>query len=228
MSGSTLQRAAHDAKILMLGTASTSLATRRQIGLDYVRAAAIVLVLVCHYLAFSLHVSPRIAYPLGTLGVELFFVLSGFLIGGILIQDIARNDGVVDGAVVCRFWYRRWMRTIPNYLLFLGFAVLSAGWIPPEMAAQYLTFTQTWFGGVAFFGNSWSLAVEEWFYLLLPVLVLAGWMAFGRNTKRAVVSAMILMFVVPTALRLTIGPGRFWDEGIRKATMFRLDAIMLC
>src|ERR1039458_8648984 len=84
---------------------------RRNFGLDALRAAAIMMVLLCH-------MTGALKF-LGIYGVELFFVLSGFLIGDILIRSAARK-GRFEFKDLTEFWTRRWFRTLPNYYWFLA------------------------------------------------------------------------------------------------------------
>ena len=93
----------------------------RVFGLDLVRFVAVSLVLAAHAADafFPVCQSPRTLETLGVCGVELFFVLSGFLIGGIIIDTLAR-----DPRWLANFWLRRWMRTLPSYFLFLVVNVL--------------------------------------------------------------------------------------------------------
>src|SRR5688572_4697894 len=90
----------------------------RKIGLDLPRALAITLVLVSHFV--------KRCEILGFYGVELFFALSGFLIGGILYRDLAASPGWTFPRVK-HFWFRRWWRTLPNYYLFLIIALIFHG-----------------------------------------------------------------------------------------------------
>ena len=85
--------------------------SQRNFGLDVLRAAAIVMVLVSH--------TANALNFLGVYGVELFFVLSGFLIGDILIRSAARQSRF-DFRDLAEFWTRRWFRTLPNYYWFLA------------------------------------------------------------------------------------------------------------
>jgi peptidoglycan/LPS O-acetylase OafA/YrhL len=147
--------------------------------LDGLRGLAIFLVLVWHYSAF-IHVPAHTAaaYAVGALsltwsGVDLFFVLSGFLIGGILLDNrFATNYFKV-------FYARRFFRILPLY-----FAIISVGQIAGVHRSDvvmlpwyvYATFTQTiWTlltGRVDYWlGVTWSLGVEEQFYLLLPLTI---------------------------------------------------------
>ena len=95
----------------------------RIFSLDVARTIAILFVVLTHSAALfpSLNQAyrPLIRYFLGLQGVELFFVLSGFLIGTILIKTYEQTDNF-DFTVVKIFWKKRWFRTLPNYYLFLA------------------------------------------------------------------------------------------------------------
>lgn len=150
----------------------------RLAGLDTLRALAIALVLMSHYHGFVSH-APTFGFmgTIGWAGVDLFFVLSGYLIGNQLLAPAARGDHL-DLKI---FFARRLLRTLPNY-----YAVLAVYLLLPDspiagksMAPvwQFLTFTQNF--GLNYgetFTHSWSLCIEEQFYLVFPlaVLVLVG------------------------------------------------------
>jgi len=159
----------------------------------------------------------------GQLGVELFFVLSGFLIGGILATEAERGD--LD---VRQFWMRRWLRTLPNYYLFLVLnlvleRVATGAW---PSAWAYAIFAQNlaW-PNPPFYPESWSLAVEEIFYLVAPLLIL---LARGRLARwMRPVPLIVLGILVFTAIRVgyVLHENPSWDAGVRKVTFVRLDAI---
>ena len=196
----------------------------RKVGLDYVRAFAILCVLISHLLEIYWHLAQKI-YPLGTVGVELFFVLSGYLIGGIFLSILAKGQDRLTPQTIFRFWCRRWLRTVPLYLIFLGVFALGEH-MPHAMVARYLTFTQNLAWPMpAQFNVSWSLSVEEWFYLSLPAVTFIFGMMI-RDGRRALLVAAAVMLIGPMILRLTVGPGKEWDSAIRKVVVMRLDAIM--
>ena len=142
----------------------------RVANLDLLRALAIALVVVCN--AGVEGVIPagaagRLAAS-GWVGVDLFFVLSGWLIGGLYWRELGRF-GDVD---VVRFWARRWLRTIPAYLVALHAVFLARrAFVDPALAydAGYLAFVQNYYAHTPYWGLSWSLCVEEHFYLALPL-----------------------------------------------------------
>ena len=88
-------------------------------GLDLYRSIAIILVVFTHG-AYLLEKTPFEGFPFIKMldGVDLFFVLSGFLIGGILLKDITSTSGI-GFKKLFNFWKRRWLRTLPNYYLIL-------------------------------------------------------------------------------------------------------------
>lgn len=193
-------------------------------GLDLLRALAILLVLISHasFMFLPLTHDLEAWWMLGQFGVELFFVLSGFLIGGILLDQAGRGN--LD---VGHFWMRRWLRTLPNYYLFLLINLLlarvtSGAW---PHAWGYIFFAQNLAWPVPmFYGESWSLAIEEIFYLAAPLLVLACNRLRLRAGAVSLVCGGIALF---TAVRIGFvfwqDPG--WDEGVRKVAVVRLDAI---
>jgi peptidoglycan/LPS O-acetylase OafA/YrhL len=144
--------------------------------LDGLRGIAISLVLFWHY-SFVFRAEPHSirAYlqapaAIGWSGVDLFFVLSGFLIGGILIDSRGKHDYFLA------FFRRRAVRILPLYftVLFFGIAFFPGDAGPPFVAL--LSFTQNIWDAITgdmnfWFGHSWSLAVEEQFYLLLPLVI---------------------------------------------------------
>lgn len=152
--------------------------------LDVVRGLAILLVLVYHYLPRTPDLVPPLlilATRLFWSGVDLFFVLSGFLIGGILLSNKDKDQYFQT------FYIRRAARILPLYLLICGILVVitQTNWISGEEALRlnsipiwsYLTFTQNFWMALnqKFSGPwldvSWSLAIEEQFYIFLPLLI---------------------------------------------------------
>jgi peptidoglycan/LPS O-acetylase OafA/YrhL len=143
-------------------------------GLDLLRAIAIVLVLLTHYNGFVAQSSIFGAIgDAGWAGVDLFFVLSGYLIGNQLLAPAARGESLS----LKTFFARRLLRTLPNYYAVLAVYLLlphSPIW-GKSMAPvwNFLSFTQNF--GMMYgqtFTHSWSLCIEEQFYLLLPLAVL--------------------------------------------------------
>jgi len=143
----------------------------RQPGLDLLRALAIIVVVIYHagIMGFSM---PGRVHRWGWIGVDLFFVLSGYLIGGQLLATLARNQSIE----LKRFFARRALRIMPAYFVILAIYIFLPFWREyPEMYPwwKFLFSVQNigLHGGTAF-SHAWSLAVEDQFYLTLPFILL--------------------------------------------------------
>ncbi len=162
-------------------------------------------------------------------GVELFFVLSGWLIGHLLIEQAAAPSW--RGWRI--FMVRRWMRTLPLY--YLCVAVLAV-FMPPEFwkvghaalwpaLPYYLTLTQNlgWPMVADWFSPSWSLVIEEWFYLTFSAGLLAFAVWLGR--RWALFLTLGLFLAGPALFRYELPLGVDFGEYVRKIAAGRLDAI---
>jgi peptidoglycan/LPS O-acetylase OafA/YrhL len=178
----------------------------RSLGLDLLRATAILMVLANHWAShfgywFGFQVPP-VADAIGDTGVEIFFALSGFLIGRILI-GIARARPTWSDFLI--FMTRRAIRTLPLYFLWL--ALLLAVFPPTQdalvTALRCLTLSQNLVADMPpdyFYAVTWSLTIEEWFYLLFGALLLILAQRFGG--RRALSWCLVLFLLIPLALRL--------------------------
>ncbi|MFN2476219.1 MAG: acyltransferase family protein [Chthoniobacterales bacterium] len=205
-------------------------ARARQPGLDLLRAVAILLVLFYHAGLFGFAL-PGQVQRFGWIGVDLFFVLSGYLIAGQLLSSVARGAQFN----VRRFFWRRALRILPAYLvivaIYFGWAALREyPTIPPLW--KFLTFTQNLglHGGTAF-SHAWSLCVEAQFYLALPV-VLVGLRKLGRGGVRVAVaiilSGILLRGTIASSLAVDGAvPFHGFQPCIYYATWTRLDPLVL-
>jgi peptidoglycan/LPS O-acetylase OafA/YrhL len=143
--------------------------------LDGLRAISIVFVLVAHLsgtqnFPIQLHHS---AYRLGEFGVRVFFVISGFLITSILLSELQRKGDIS----LRRFYFRRALRLFPaSYFLILVIAILAARHVivlERWDLTSAITYTMNYHPtGSWSVGHLWSLAIEEQFYILWPVILL--------------------------------------------------------
>jgi len=170
---------------MLPSTRSPASAPHRNNGLDTLRAAAIMLVFMYHYMGFvSGTATFGWASKVGWTGVDLFFVLSGYLISNQIFAGIARGQQLS----LKHFYARRFLRTLPNFyvvlaLYFLFPLTMGGNGLPPLW--RFLTFTQNlWLRPGTAFSHAWSLCVEEQFYLLLPAVVIVA-ARYGKSIRLA-------------------------------------------
>jgi len=208
--------------------------SNRKFGLDVIRFTAIVLVLLSHtiyLLPLNYGAKSFIFHYFGFLGVELFFVLSGFLIGTILIKSI-ENSKVITPKLIFIFWVKRWLRTLPIYYLILilnWFVVLQL----PVPVFDYFIFTQNFSTPhPSFFGEVWSLSIEECFYLLFPIILAFQFYVFHNFLKfkkrRVFIFSVFLLITTGAVFRCFEEVSSFseWDSNLRKIVIFRMDSIV--
>jgi len=210
--------------------------SRRIPELDGLRGLAILMVLASHYFGASIFAPDRsgLAYlqallEKGALGVDLFFVLSGFLIGGILLDNRGCNN------YFKAFYARRMFRIFPLYYAVLAAFVLATAVLPrarfgslfdnPLPMWPYFLYVQNIARvgiiptGTRWLGPTWSLAIEEQFYLVLPALV------WAVKPKRLGFVLASLAFGGPI-LRALEYPF-LHAHGVWIFTVGRIDALML-
>ena len=211
---------------------------QRVFGLDLMRTIAILMVLFGHCL-WIFPESKRFLYQLfvlfGFFGVEIFFVLSGFLIGKILYQLYLKNDFSIT--TVFYFLKRRWFRTLPNYFLVLivniGIAFLI-GYSTPSLW-RYFFFLQNFkITMLSFFPESWSLSVEEFAYIVLPFFLLfLATLYKPKNKSRFFLVTVLLLILIffcnkiyyqNTTANTTIDQ---WNISLKSVVLYRLDSIFI-
>lgn len=208
----------------------------RVFGLDILRAIAILFVVIEHGTVLL----PKELIAVSELfifdGVSVFFVLSGFLIGGILIKIFEANDEI-NFKLVKEFWIRRWFRTLPNYYLVLFILTVLNYFFVNDFelwkVKRYIFFAQNLNNAhPAFFGEAWSLSIEEWFYIIIPLLIVFFLKVFKIKSKEAVITVAVIIILSITVFRfyrhLNIEVLRYkdWDLLFRKQVFTRLDSIM--
>jgi peptidoglycan/LPS O-acetylase OafA/YrhL len=195
----------------------------RVIQLDFVRGLAILLVISYHAMTRQDMNHPveqilSAARHVGWIGVDLFFVLSGFLVGGLLVQEWMKSGTIRIG----RFLVRRMFKIWPAYYFYIFFQIavhrhaLSTFWWQNLLNIQNYAGTSL--------NHTWSLAVEEHFYLLLPVVLL--WIHRNRYTRSHIIQTLICLciavLIIRTASYIADGPGMSQWE-----THTRLDSLLV-
>ena len=212
----------------------TTLPTQRNHGLETLRALAIVFVVLHHYVLF---VSEADTFgwigEIGWVGVDLFFALSGYLIGNQIFGALRSGRPFS----LLRFYARRLLRTLPNFYVVLALYVLWP-WFrhgsPLLPLWEYVSFTQNinLQPGTAF-SHAWSLCIEEQFYMLLPALALG--IAAMRRSLRWAWAAIALAFVAGMVIRYLVWgelvahsrqPGSSYFKYIYYSTFCRFDELV--
>lgn len=209
--------------------------SKRIYGLDVLRAWAILFVVWGHGKSFLPESVQHYLKYVYMDGVSIFFVLSGFLIGGILIREFETKQ--LTGHLMFNFWIRRWFRTLPNYFLILAVLVLLSSYKLPdfdlESAKMHLFFLQNfWTVNPDFFPEAWSLSVEEWFYILIPLFIYILLRLFRLPVKTAILFTAITVLISVTAFRyyrfihLETRSFKIYDGYFRLQVITRLDSLM--
>ena len=209
----------------------------RSVGLDVARSLAIGAVLLCHGLVFLYGALFTVGAPvqttavlLGYYGVELFFVLSGFLIGDILFRDVVPDPSI---RTVGRFFLRRWFRILPAYyaVLFILIALDQMRGTAFLPRWDYIFLLQNYDRAAEhFFPVSWSLTIEHWSYIVAPVVLVWLPPRFSRLTpspQRRIWLSLLCIVCLFFFLRFATAllTDAVWDAGIRKQIHLRLDAV---
>ena len=196
---------------------------KRSASLDFLRGAAAFAVAIPHYLTANAPFQP-FAEAFAIAGVEVFFVLSGFVLAPQIVDWVVgkpwRNLGV--------FLIRRWLRTIPPYVVALTAIATLTGNLMTADFVRYLFYVENLFhsaNAVDFYPVAWSLAVEEWFYVLFAPALFVVALALGRSDRRLAAIFGILVILAVAALRLGFAP-HDWDLNVRRVTLFRINSIV--
>jgi len=210
---------------------------KRIFGLDILRALAILSVLFAHLLWIFPEArgwTPTILQLAGILGVELFFVLSGFLIGRMLFNIFMAPDFHKNS--LRYFVIRRWFRTLPNYYLILIVNIILVfiyGRELPQSLWKYFLFFQNAYTPMdIFFTESWTLPIEEAAYLIGPILLFSistlKLKGKPKNTFLGVV-LLIIGFFISTKLYYSSTTENTnllqWNTDLKAVVLYRIDAI---
>ncbi len=223
----------------------------RNVQLDLLRALAVVLVLGRHMGKVPDDLPPWLYVPMklwnaaGWMGVDIFFVLSGFLIGGLLFREL-RDTGEFS---VGRFLTRRALRIYPPFYIMLAATLGFKAWteiplwvdpVTPAHIASEVFFMQSYFSGALL--HTWSLAVEEHFYLGLPLLLLllgarrarpaqglTGDALWDARPCRGLVTACLCIMagvlIARSAQSIAVGANRDLFNAQHLTTHMRMDAL---
>ncbi len=191
-------------------------------GLDFLRGIAILLVLFRHN-----NIGDNLLYHFGWLGVDLFFVLSGFLVSGLLFKEYKKRNKVN----INRFLIRRGFKIYPPFYFFALFT-LAFHWYetqsmyPIGKILSELLYVQSYFPRIWI--HTWSLAVEEHFYLVLSAFIFIAFKFGAIGKKNFMIAFLSSLIVLSFAMRFYVSyPHR--DDAIFGfvQTHLRADGILI-
>jgi peptidoglycan/LPS O-acetylase OafA/YrhL len=205
------------------GSSIPSAGSGRNQQLDALRGIAVLLVLFHH-----LPARETSWFEGGWTGVDLFFVLSGFLVSGLLFRDYLKTGSVH----ALRFYARRGFKIYPNFyvMLVVTTAVVALAGVPTETGRLWheALFVQNYLP-VAWWAreHGWSLAVEEHFYFLLPpfVAALSAWAVFRRRPVRTATVLVATLGAAVLAARAWMVAHGATLEAVLFRTHARIDAL---
>lgn len=199
--------------------ATGAIRVMRIVSLDALRGIAALSVAIPHFFMSKYPGNPTLEF-VSVFGVEVFFILSGFVLAPQILfcleAQTARRFGI--------FVVRRWMRTLPPYIVALTVVAILSHTLFGPMYFKYLLFIQNLVTidlPNDYFAIAWSLSVEEWFYIVFPIYMIAArYLRLSVNTSLLVFFALFFSIRIGGAL---LHPE--WHMLARRLVMFRLDSI---
>jgi len=189
--------------------------------LDGLRAISVSLVMFGHWLFSRVEAENpfrralSFTYPWGGTGVAIFFGISGYLITSLLVRERERTGRIDLGG----FYLRRAFRILPPYWAYLAVTLLIAPAIDWAAYLRAFLFLTDYLPTAPWLGHTWSLSVEEQFYLLWPLLVATLALRGARN----VAWALLLVTPIVRTIGLALEPTRTLDSAFH----FIVDALMI-
>jgi peptidoglycan/LPS O-acetylase OafA/YrhL len=190
-------------------------------GLDLLRGIAVILVLFRHGSSFV-----NILSDIGWMGVDLFFVLSGFLVSGIVFKEYINNKKVN----VKRFLIRRGLKIYPSFYIFIAVSIVAhfifkGGNYKIHQIINEIFYLQNYGEGMWF--HTWSLAVEEHFYIGLAVFIFFAIKTNMIEKRNYVIAFFIAIYITSLLMRIFALNDLHHDERFLTYTHIRIDGIII-
>ena len=190
--------------------------------IDFYRYFSALIVCVSH---FVLYWNKSVQFEFASIiGIELFFVLSGFVLASQILKLETNPKKYLK-----TFLLRRWIRTVPPYVVALFAAAILFDYGDQINFLKFLTYTQNILTDDSlpnFFPVAWSLSVEEWFYIYLPLLIFFFSTINFSNTKPSVLTICITTILLLNLFRFFYnGETINWTEDIRRSVLLRIDSL---
>lgn len=204
----------------------------RNTGLDLFRVIAFFMLLITHSLFVLDKFNPKFrnfAF-VGNLALDMFYALSGFLIGNIFIKNFIESDFTFKK--VLEFLKNRWLKTLPTYYLIVLISLV----VSYQMYGNFQDFNFSFLfflqniheANFFFFPVSYSLAIEEWFYLSFPLVFFSTHWLFKKASKKQIFLVITLFYILFATIfrfyKYFHFPDLHWDTAFRKSILTRFDA----
>tara|TARA_A100001015_G_scaffold190753_1_gene212551 strand:+ start:851 stop:1885 length:1035 start_codon:yes stop_codon:yes gene_type:complete len=198
--------------------------SKRYSNIDQLRFIAALTVAMAHLIISKKGLSLNLEI-LSSISVEVFFIISGFVLAPQILK-VAQSKNINNYKI---FLIRRWYRTIPLYILSLVLTSIIIGQFLSFDFFKYLFFIQNFFKivvNIDYFSISWSLSVEEWFYLIFPLFLFSFIKFLKFNNQKLIIYASILFIIIIFLLRFINIEDNEWGSGVRRIVIYRLDSIV--
>lgn len=209
---------------------------KRYFGFDIIRAFSVILVMNMHFLELF---SPSIGLNFFMIPlpdpVDMFFVCSGFLIGYQHLKDVHKMDKV-SPKYTARFLVMRWVRTLPSYYIVLTIIVLLSASVTHHLdfpLRNYLFIQNLYEQRAKIFRETWTIAIEEWFYFTFPVLFYVFTSFIRLNKKKSFLLILISYIIICNLLKVYyyyhVFPDHTFDQWtkFREIVVLRIDTIAI-
>jgi len=209
---------------------STQTTIVRNPGLDVLRSLCLFLVVLQHSFLFTDAFFPkfRMLWIISHSALDVFFILSGFLIGGLLEKKYRENNSLSLKDIFI-FYKRRWFKTVPMYFLVVAVCILLSSYniyYAKDFSWKFLVFLQNLTrADFDFLPHTYSLTIEEWFYIFFPlgVFIIVKGTKYKANPFYPVIIFWIILAIAIRLIKHANGV-EVWDVEIRKTILSRIDA----
>jgi len=198
--------------------------SKRYSNIDQLRFIAALTVAMAHLIISKKGLSLNLEI-LSSISVEVFFIISGFVLAPQILK-VAQSQNINNYKI---FLIRRWYRTIPLYILSLLLTSIILGQFLSFDFFKYLFFVQNFLEivvNIDYFSISWSLSVEEWFYIIFPIFLYIFLKFLKFNNYKTIIYVSVIFMIIIFLLRFININDEEWGSNIRRIVLYRLDSIV--
>ena len=199
------------------------MSTERYSSIDQLRFIAAITVAISYLIIAKTGNNIKLEI-ISSISVEVFFIISGFVLAPQILK-ITYTSKIIDYKI---FLIRRWYRTVPLYVLSLVLTSIILNKLFTFDFLKYLFFIQNFFVifvNIDYFSISWSLSVEEWFYIIFPLFLILVSKTKYKKTSKYIICSTISFILIIFFLRMLFIYDENWGSNVRRIVLFRLDSI---